>query len=149
LAVQRPGPGGFAGATERAFDKTHAGSGPQWAAFIDEAEVAGKLGRCFRDLGMPDEAISYLDTSLRRHDESRPRSRAITRLVYATALVQQGHLERACELGLQSIAAIGPLRSERSRAYLGDLRRQLTPYRTEPVVQGFQEQVRGLLDASG
>ena len=129
---------------EQALERATTGDGPEWLAFMDEAELAGKFGRCFRDLGMHQEAENHLDTSLRLHKENYPRSRAITKIIYATNYVRQRELERACQLGLEALPDIGRLRSQRTKEYLTDLYRGLAPYRGEPPVRSFREQARHL-----
>lgn len=132
---------------ERAFSRARVEDAPAWLRFLDEAELAGKFGRCLRDLGLHAEAERQLETSLNLHKASYPRSRAITQIIYATNYVRQGHLEPACQLGLAAIPAVGRLRSQRTREYLRDFQDHLTPYAQELIVREFSEQARELLPA--
>ncbi len=122
---------------------------PVWLNYLDEAELAGKFGRCLRDLGLHVDADRQLATSLRLHKASYPRSRAITQMIHATNHACQRQLEPACRLGIEALPAVGRLRSQRTREYLQDLWRHLSPYRHEPLVQEFSEQARELLAPRG
>jgi len=91
---------------ERYFSRARIEDTPSWLRFLDEAELAGKFGRCLRDLGLYAEAERQLETSLTMHKISQPRSRAITQIIYATNYVRQGHLEPACQLGTAALPAL-------------------------------------------
>lgn len=112
---------------------------------MDEAKLAGKFGRCFRDLGLHREAERHLDTSLSLHKVQYQRSRAITKVIQATNYVRLGELEPACQLGIEVLPDIGRLRSQRTKEYLTDLYRELDRYQAEPLVQLFREQSQHLL----
>lgn len=130
---------------EQALGRARTDDGPPWLGFMDEAELAGKLGRCFRDLGMHNEAERHLDTSLALHKVQYLRSRAITKIIHATNYVRQSELERACQLGLEALPEIGRLRSQRTKEYLTDLYRGLDNYHDEPLVQTFRDQAKHLV----
>jgi hypothetical protein len=132
-------------AAERAHAKVVPAGRPDWLGFFDEAELAGKFGRCFRDLGLHREAEQHLGTSLNLHKAKYPRSRAITRIIYATNCVRRGELERACQLGLAALPGVGRLRSQRTREYLADLSNHFARYHHEPLVRQFREQAVRLL----
>jgi len=136
-------------AAEGALSKAHPVDGPEWLAFMDEAELAGKFGRCLRDLGMHRDAGQFLDTSLALHKAQRPRSRAITKIIQATNFARQGELESACQLGLDALPDVGRLRSQRTKEYLADLDQGLSRYQREPFVRSFREQAAHLMAASG
>lgn len=133
------------GLAERAFDRVQADTEPSWIGFIDEGELAGKFGRCFRDLGQTKQADSFLALSMQHHKPSYPRSRAITQLIWASNYVRQGELEETCRLGNDALVAIGPIRSERTRDYLCELHNGLAPHHRVSVVADFLEQARPLL----
>jgi len=131
--------------TEQAFSRVRAEETPAWSCFLDEAELAGKFGRCLRDLGLHADADQQLEMSLNLHKTSYPRSRAITQIIHATNHVRQGNLEHACQLGITAMPAVGRLRSQRVSEYLRDLRDHLAPYAHEPTVRAFSEQARAVL----
>lgn len=133
------------GLAERAFDRVQVDTEPSWIGFIDEGELAGKFGRCFRDLGQMRQADSFLALSMQRHKQIYPRSRAITQLIWASTYVRHGELEEACRLGNDALIAIGPIRSERTRDYLRELHNDLAPHHHVSVVADFLEQARSLL----
>lgn len=130
---------------EQTFDRMQAETEPSWIGFIDEGELAGKFGRCFRDLGQTKQADSFLALSMQHHKPIYPRSRAITQLIWASTYVRQGELEEACRLGNDALIAIGPIRSQRTRDYLSELDDGLAPYHRMSVVSDFLEQSRSLL----
>jgi DNA-binding XRE family transcriptional regulator len=136
------------GLAERAFDRVQVETEPSWTGFIDEGELAGKFGRCFRDLGQTKQADSFLALSIQRHKPIYPRSRAITQLIWASTYVQQNELEEACRLGNEALVAIGPIRSERTRDYLRELRHGLAPHYRVSAVTDFLEQARPLLSVN-
>lgn len=130
---------------ERVFARVRTQDAPPWLRFLDEAELAGKFGRCLRDLGLHADAERQLETSLRLHDAAYTRSRAITQLIFATNFVREGELEHACSLGLTALPTVGRLRSQRTREHLRDLQGYLSPYDREPVVRQFCDQARDML----
>lgn len=130
---------------EQAFDRVRADTEPSWLGFLDEGELAGKFGRSFRDLGQTKQADSFLALSMQHHKPTYPRSRAITQLIWASTYVRQGEVEEACRLGHEALAAIGPIRSERTRDYLRDLHNDLATHHLMPVVADFLEHARPLL----
>ncbi len=140
---------GLIGLAERAFDRVQVETEPSWVGFIDEGELAGKFGRCFRDLGQTKQANFFLALSMKRHKAIYPRSRAITQLIWASTYVRQGELEEACRLGNDALVAMGPLRSERTRDYLRELYGSLAPHHHVSVVSDFLGQARDLLPSTG
>ena len=133
------------GLAEKAFDRVQAETEPSWIGFLDDGELAGKFGRCFRDLGQTKRAGAFLALSMQRHKPIYPRSRAITQLIWASTYVRQGELEEACRLGNEALVAMGPIRSERTRDYLRELHDGLTPHHRVSVVSDFLGQARPLL----
>lgn len=132
------------GLAEQAFDRIQTETEPNWIGFIDEGELAGKFGRCFRDLGQTKRADSFLALSMQSHKPTYPRSRVITQLIWASNYVPQGELEEACRLGNEAIVAMEPIRSERTRDYLRELHNGLAPHHHVPAVSDFLEQARSL-----
>ncbi len=130
---------------EQAFDRVAAGTEPPWLEFVDEGEMAGKFGRCFRDLGQTRQADTFLALSMQRHKTIYPRSRAITQLVWASTYARQGEIEEACRVGREALTAIGPIRSERTRDYLRDLQTDLVTHHRIPDVADFLQDARLLL----
>lgn len=130
---------------EATLARARTGEGPEWAVSFDQAELAGKSGRCLRDLGLHTDAEHQLHTALTLHKPRFTRSRAITKLVYASNYARQGQLEPACQLGVEALPVVGRLRSQRSREYLDDLSKQLQPYHREPIVRAFREGAQQLL----
>lgn len=129
---------------EAALARVRAEEGPEWAVFFDQAELAGKSGRCLRDLGLHTDAERQLHSALTLHKPRFTRSRAITKLVYAGNYARQGQLEPACQLGVEALPVVGRLHSQRTREYLDDLSQQLQPYHRESIVRAFREHAQHL-----
>jgi hypothetical protein len=57
--------------SERAFAAAKGRDCPEWLAYFDDAYLATKFGRCFRDLGRPVEAERFARRSLDVRDGKR------------------------------------------------------------------------------
>jgi hypothetical protein len=133
-------------AAETAFDRSTEANEPPWTRFFGEAEMAAQFSYCFRDLERPAEALRYLDVSLAGLGPEYIRSQAFCQAVRASALVQQGEVEQACEAGSRALAMFRRLRSTRAHSYVRDLQQRLEPYRSERAVMEFNEQATELTE---
>ena len=71
------------------------------------------------------------------------RSDIFVTMVRADAYAALGELEPACATALHALELGHQLRSARPTAYLREFRTRLRPYRNEPAVRAFLEQVAG------
>jgi transcriptional regulator with XRE-family HTH domain len=126
-----------AGNAVDAMERSEPERDPAWIAHFDHAYLADELAHCHRDLGQAVPAARRAEEALAAHPASRSRRRAIDLLLLADAQVQQRDLEQACHSGMQAVALLSGLRSDRGAAYLEDFRHRLEPYATESVVREF------------
>lgn len=63
----------------------------------------------------------------------------------ATSLLDQGELEAACDLAIQTLPRIHDTASVRCTTYLRDFHARTKPHAAHPAVAAFTEQARPLL----
>ena len=121
---------------ETALDKADRSADPQWIGYFDEAYLSAKFGHCFRELRQPANATTFARRSLDM-DNSYVRGRAFNLALLATSHAQAGDVEEACHAGDEAIGLVQELNSVRAMEYLRELRGELRPYATSPVVEVF------------
>ncbi|GHE46288.1 hypothetical protein GCM10017673_55290 [Streptosporangium violaceochromogenes] len=120
---------------ELAFDRRRAGDEPGWIAYFDEAYLSAKFAHCFRDLGDGAKTVRHARRSLEM-DGRYVRGRMFNLSLLAAGLLARGELEDACETAAEALELAAGLRSARTRSYVTDLRRRLSPFAAEaPVVE--------------
>ncbi|MGH3807583.1 MAG: XRE family transcriptional regulator [Pseudonocardiaceae bacterium] len=134
--------------SEQAFAVAQGRERPEWLGYFDDAYLAGKFGRCFRDLGRPAEAEEFARRALDML-VGYERRRLFNSTLLASILADQRKVEEACETGLAALQMASDVRSVRTDADLVDLSRRLTPFQAEPAVQSLQEQIRVLIQRAG
>lgn len=127
--------------SERAFATTQNRDRPPWMAYFDTAYLAGKFGRCFRDLGRPVEAERFARRSLQMTD-GYDRVKLFNLVLLAVTLADQRKVDEACEIGRQAVCIASTVQSVRTAADLADLSRRLAPFRAEPAVRMLEEEMR-------
>lgn len=110
---------------------------PEWARYVDEAQLADEHAHCFRDLEDHRRAREFAERSLMLRDTQYARSLLFCRTVLATALLGLGELDRACALEAEATEEAGGLRSARAVDYVREFSLRLTPYRDSPAVKDF------------
>jgi tetratricopeptide (TPR) repeat protein/transcriptional regulator with XRE-family HTH domain len=126
---------------EQAFAAAEQRDHPQWLSYFDDAYLAAKFGRCFRDLGRPAEAERFARQSLDMVD-GYDRGRLFNIVLLASVLADQRKVEEACETGSAALRLVSEVRSARIIADLADLSRRLTPFRADPAVRTLDEQMK-------
>jgi tetratricopeptide (TPR) repeat protein len=134
-------------AAEQAFERSNAANLPEWLCYFDEAYMAAKFGHCFRELGQSDKAESFARRSLDMVD-GYVRGQTFNVVLLANALLQQQNLDAACTVGNQAVDLGSGLQSARTIRYIRDLRRRMSRFNNEPVVEDFQSRAHELLPAS-
>jgi tetratricopeptide (TPR) repeat protein len=129
--------------SERSFAAVADRDRPPWLAYFDTAYLAGKFGRCFRDLGRPVEAERFARRSLEMAD-GYDRVKLFNLVLLAAALADQRKVEEACEIGREAVRIAHHVRSARTTADLADLSRRLTPFRAEPAVRLLNDDMRAV-----
>ncbi|HSA50514.1 MAG TPA: regulator, partial [Yinghuangia sp.] len=124
------------------------GEEPDWARYIDEAQLADEHAHCFRDLEDHRRAREFAERSLELRNAEYTRSMLFCRTVLATALLGLGELDQACEIEAEATEFAGGLRSARAMDYVREFSHRLTPYRDSPAVRGFAERTDEFLCAA-
>jgi transcriptional regulator with XRE-family HTH domain len=110
-----------------------------WVSRFDHGSLATEAARCARDLGERTRAAECAQRATDLRPPERARSRALSQLLLAVILADQGHPEHACTIATGVIAATSDLASHVVVRHLEDLRDRLQPYRTSPMVMAFLE----------
>lgn len=105
----------FAGSSKAAPD-------PEWVMFYDEAELAGVIGACYRDLASNDnmhadrhagKAVASTRDAINLRGDGYQRSRVLDLANLATTYVLMGEPEQAAQTATQALAIAGRVRSTR------------------------------------
>ncbi|HEX2242335.1 MAG TPA: regulator, partial [Gammaproteobacteria bacterium] len=83
---------------ERYLNSVTMGNEPTWSSFFDEAQLCDEFAHCFSDLQKPRETIHFAQRSLQLRTSSYVRSKAFCHTVLATAYLQMGEVEEACNV---------------------------------------------------
>ncbi|MBF6141217.1 MULTISPECIES: hypothetical protein [Nocardia] len=113
-----------------------------WVSRFDHGSLAAEAARCARLLGDRARAAEYAQRAIDLRSPDRARSRALSQLMLAAILADQGHPEPACTIADGVIAATSDLASHVVVRHLGDLVDSLQPYRNSPPVTAFLEHLR-------
>lgn len=141
LLGDRAGCGTALHEAEIAFDRRSPQNEPRWIGYFDEAYLAAKSAHCLRDLGDGGEAVRQARRSLVM-DGRYVRGRMFNLALLASALIQEGELEEACQVASSALDAAEGIQSARTRTYVADLRRRLAPYAADPRVAALLERGR-------
>ncbi|UGQ09955.1 regulator [Yinghuangia sp. ASG 101] len=121
---------------------------PDWAAYLDEAQLADEYAHCFRDLEDHRKAREFAERSLRLRGTEYTRSRLFCSTVLATALLGLGELDHACGIEAEATESAEGLRSARAMDYVREFSHRLSPYRDSPAVRDFAERTDPFLCAA-
>jgi hypothetical protein len=94
-------------------------------------------GRCYVELGQPDQAIPLLTGVLERYDERRTRESVLYTSWLAEAQVQAGAIEHAGALAERTLELSSSTSSSRGDDRVTLLAERLTPYRRIGAVRDF------------
>ncbi|GIH72159.1 hypothetical protein [Sphaerimonospora thailandensis] len=125
-------------AAETAFDRRSPRDEPKWIGYFDEAYLAAKSAHCLRDLGDGARAVRHARRSLVM-DGRYVRGKMFNFSLLASALIQQGELEEACDAATSALDLAEGIQSVRTRSYVADLRGRLKPYAAQPRVSALLE----------
>ncbi|MBB5132710.1 tetratricopeptide (TPR) repeat protein [Thermocatellispora tengchongensis] len=132
--------------SELAFDRRRPQDEPEWIAYFDEAYLSAKFAHCFRDLGDGRQTVHHARRSLRM-DDRYVRGRMFNLSLLAAGLVQSGEVEEACAVAGEALNLAGTLKSARTRTYMTDLRKRLSPHSGHPAVRALNERTHELTPA--
>jgi tetratricopeptide (TPR) repeat protein len=124
------------------YERHRPGEGPDWAQYVDDAEVAAELAHCQRDLGRSGQAIHWATKAITDASGSYARSDFFATMVLAQAQFDAGLPEEGAETALRALDQGESLRSSRSEAYVVELQERLGRFRGSRVLADFLDQAR-------
>jgi tetratricopeptide (TPR) repeat protein len=113
-------------------------------AFFDSDRLAGERGVALARLGQPDAAQDVLASALASLDPSVVKTRPRLLAALATAHVQQGDVDRACELGAEALGIAAQQEVQPNLQDVRKLRLDLEPWRDSQAVKDLDEQLRAV-----
>jgi hypothetical protein len=113
-------------------------------AFFDPDRLAGERGVALTRLGQPDAAQDVLAPALASLDPSVVKTRPRLLAALATAHVQQGDVDKACELGVEALGIAAQQEVQPNLKDVRKLRLDLEPWRDSQAVKDFDEQLRAV-----
>ncbi len=132
---------GSLNAAQRAFARAE-GARPPWLEYFDEAYLSAKTAHCFRDTARTARTARtahFAERSLNMSD-GYVRGRAFNLCLLASARADDDPHE-AVRISTEALEIVSGLESQRTLAYLRDLRHRLARYATLPDVGRFRQQV--------
>jgi tetratricopeptide (TPR) repeat protein len=113
-------------------------------AFFDPDRLAGERGVALARLGQPEAAQNVLRPALTSLDPSVVKTRPRLLTALATAHVQQGDVDRACELGAEALGIAAQQEVQTNLQDVRKLRLELEPWRNSQAVKDFDERLRAV-----
>jgi tetratricopeptide (TPR) repeat protein len=113
-------------------------------AFFDPDRLAGERGVALARLGQPEAAQNVLRPALTSLDPSVVKTRPRLLTALATAHVQQGDVDRACELGAEALGIAAQQEVQTNLRDVRKLRLELEPWRNSQAVKDFDERLRAV-----
>ncbi|MFV2116755.1 hypothetical protein ACFHW0_31135, partial [Micromonospora sp. LOL_025] len=118
---------------ERALDRTDAGSGPRWAAYLSAGHFAGTAVRCLSDLRLYRQALRHAPGAVTLANQNA-RTRALHTALIATTHARAGDVDAACDWGRELEEHVHAVRSARVTHRVRELAATLSPYRAKSEV---------------
>lgn len=110
---------------------------PLWLRYFTAAELHDEIAHCLVDLRQARAARPHAEHGIAARTDRYARSIVFTRVVLATAWLQQREVEHACQVATGALRATGDIQSERVRGYLAGFRERLRPFRNVPAAREF------------
>ncbi|WP_335755370.1 helix-turn-helix transcriptional regulator [Streptomyces fodineus] len=138
------------GAADDAFAKSNPQDDPPWMSYYNEAQHHGDTGHALYDLVLlkdqdPGQASRRFEIAIEGHDDSYPRSRALSGTKLASLLMAKGDPHQATAIGHQAISDAGRLTSRRAADDLKELSRIAARHRRIPEVAYLRERISATL----
>ncbi|TXL90454.1 helix-turn-helix domain-containing protein [Streptomyces sp. IB2014 016-6] len=135
------------GAIERSRDayeeaRGREGEAPSWVRYFDETKLIVDTGIALAKLGESERAEPLIAEGLRRETRAQQRGRAFHAFWLATAQLQQGRLEDACDSAVLALDLSAALDSPRVAGHVREFHRCLAPYARETPVIAFEQRLR-------
>jgi tetratricopeptide (TPR) repeat protein len=113
-------------------------------AFFDPDRLVGERGVALARLGQSDAAQDVLAPALASLDPSVVKTRPRLLSALGTAHVQQGDVDRACELGVEALGLAARQEVQPNLQDVRKLRLDLEPWRHSQAVKDFDEHLRAV-----
>lgn len=122
------------GRAEDAFGLSN-GQTPDYAAWIDETELAIMTGRCWSELRRPLRAVPVLEKALANYSDAHSRDKALYSSWLADSYIDAGEIEQAAAVVQSSLTVMGNVASVRPRERLVAVAGRLAEHGELPVVR--------------
>jgi hypothetical protein len=119
---------------EEALARASRAQTPDYAAWIDETELAIMTGRCWSELRRPLRAVPVLEKALSGYSDVHARDKALYSSWLADSYIDAGEIEQAAHVVTSSLALMGDVASVRPRRRLAAVAGRLAKHRELPVV---------------
>lgn len=119
---------------------------PSWVRYFDESKLIVDTGIALARIGESARAEPLIAEGLRRESAAQQRGRAFHAFWLATAQLQQGNLDAACESAGLALDFTASLDSPRVAGHVREFHRHLAPYAREAPVIAFEQNMREVLD---
>lgn len=123
------------GLAEQALSEAAGRPTPDYAAWVDENELAIMAGRCWSELGRPLRAVPILEGALGKYSDAHARDKALYSSWLADSYLDAGEIEQATAIVDSSLTIMGNVASVRPRARLSAVARRLSKHQDLPVVR--------------
>ncbi|MEU5838917.1 helix-turn-helix transcriptional regulator [Streptomyces diacarni] len=121
------------------------GAAPSWVRYFDESKLIVDTGIALARLGEAARAEPLIAEGLRRESAAQQRGRAFHAFWLATAQLQQGSLEAACQSASLALDFTASLDSPRVAGHVREFHGRLAPYAREAPVISFEQKMREVL----
>jgi tetratricopeptide (TPR) repeat protein len=128
-------------AAERVLDDGAPAAAPAWFDYYDWPRLAGFKGQVYLRLAQPEAAQAVLEQAVGALDQDAAKQRACYLADQATVWVDEGEIDRACQLGIQALRLLGEVEYETGVQRVRDLRIRLRPWPDHPAVAELTEQL--------
>ncbi|MEV7930457.1 tetratricopeptide repeat protein [Kitasatospora sp. NPDC088779] len=126
----------------RAFERGTTDYDPQWAQFLNEAELVCLEGMCRNDLGDHEQAVNLLSRSAQLQDTAHDRNRGMCLVRLSGAALHAGDLDQSIDAAEQSIRMIGSgMTSRRNKQVLLGIASGLNRYDNDPRARHTIERI--------
>lgn len=111
---------------ESVFERRREVDDPPWIGYFDQAELAGEMAHCFRDLRRAPETAQFVALAA---DPlvAPPRTLALVNMVAAAGALHAGSLDEAVATARAAVELAGSIRSSRWRNYVREFLRAVPP----------------------
>jgi tetratricopeptide (TPR) repeat protein len=117
--------------------------GPDWAAWVDHAEVQIMTGRVWAVLHKPLRAVPVLKQVLTGFDDAQARDKALYLSWLADSYIDAGEIEQAATITRRCAELSSDVASVRPKLRTAALCKRLEPYRSLPAIAEVLEQTGG------